>query len=183
LSKPNDLFFTYEETGKFLPDQKFRVKYSNVLLSLGGHLVDSEEQYRQLMSLFRLNGDHEFHMFEDFGLLDDETRTGGLQASISSTSDFEDFENTVLASDTSGMAFVRNSYFLFGETKKWAIYLAEFPSILIVCCDDNLASNFREIFGIKSNGYGEIKDFLAKEFCYDHEKIRMFECNYVEIKV
>lgn len=158
------------------PEQVFKNSNFSFLLTTGGSIAQNEDQYSQLMQLISTLGEKKFMIFENGEVKLPHKETPFVR-SLSVNSKFEDYETAEKEFEaTSG--FTISSFYIFGEKRKWGIYLCECPTILIIGCLPDLADKFRSVYNIKGNGYEDLKSFIAKEFNNRKDLIEKFEKNY-----
>lgn len=151
------------------PEQVFQNSGFEYLVTLGGNLVDNDEEYQKLMVILKNIGEAEYYIIENLGATLTE-RTNPFAANISVDSSFKDFlakvENfsAFENDDASIFNFYINHFYIFGGSHKWGIYICEYPTINIIGCVMELKDKFKEVYKIERNGFDEIKEFLEKEF-------------------
>lgn len=163
MTKTSDIFHVAESIDKVIcpPDQVFRNQDFEFLLTAGGHLVEDDEQYNDLMRLLIEIGETTFTIKENIGAtLTDRKKT--FEALFSVNSDLKEFDSKIGEFDEHfGMTILH--WFVHGKSKNWGIYIAEYPTINIIGCTSELTGKFRKVFGIKGNGYEQEKELLHIE--------------------
>lgn len=158
------------------PDQVFNRQDFEFLLTIGGDLVDNEDEYNKLRTTLRNIGETEFYIIENLGATVTD-RNEPFRISIKLTDDYKDFQEKVRAFEAPLGWFI-NHFFVYGQNKNWGIYIAEFPTINIIGCDKRLSDKFRKTFLITDNGYADLKEFIAKEFETNPDQLDKFITNY-----
>ena len=160
----SDIFNIAGSTDKVIcpPDQVFKNHDFEFLITAGGHLVEDEIEYSNFMKLLEKIGETEFTVKENIGATLTERETA-FEAKLSVSSSLEDFDAKIREFDEH-FGMVIWHWFVYGQSKKWGIYIAEFPTINIIGCTSELADDFRKIFKIEGNGYEQQSELLLNEF-------------------
>jgi len=156
-----------------LPEQLFVPEHFDFLLTIGGNLVENEEEYNAFTSFLREVGEKEFFLREHSTQLG---RSVPFERRFSVVTKYQEFEKEI--KDYSDFGLQVASWYVYGNLRDWGIYLAELPTINIIGCERHLSDKFRQVFKISGSGYDELKDFIRQEFRKD-ELIDKFEANYI----
>ncbi len=165
-----------EEGVLWPPDQVFVNPNFVFLLTIGGNLVDGDDEYQRLMKLLKELGETEFYILENIGATSTE-RTTPFQATISVDSDDDYFQKVGKSFDPE-FGFLPYSFFVFGNSDNWGIYLCEHPTINIIGCTAEIVENFSKVYDVVENGFIELVDFIAKEYQYKMEPLEKLVNNY-----
>ena len=159
------------------PDQVFKNKEFDFLITRGGHLVENNLQYQMFMKLLKENGEQEFTIRENLGATITERTKPFETFSVDSTLDV--FDNKIKEFDKY-FGLTPWHWFVHGQKENWGIYISEYPTVIIIGCDQNLTRKFRMVFNVIDNGYKQEKEFLDKEFSVskDSDFKRQFLDNY-----
>lgn len=144
-------------------------------LTIGGHLVDNEKEYKALMDLLKELGEDEFYLVENLGA----TITKQLvpfKLTTPINSNFHYFDQQVKSFDPP-FGFISSHFFVFGKNLNWGIYICEYPTVNIIGCVPDLAKKFRKVFRIKGNGYCRLEPFIKQEFA-NNKLLAQFIKNY-----
>lgn len=163
MTKTSDIFHIAESADKVVcpPDQVFKNRDFEFLLTAGGHLVVDDSEYSDFMKFLKEIGETEFTVKENIGATLTE-RNSAFEATFSVNSDLKDFDAKIREFDEHfGMMILH--WFVYGQNKKWGIYIAEFPTVNIIGCTSELADNFRKVFKIEGNGYEQESELLLNE--------------------
>ncbi|GEO05206.1 hypothetical protein AAE02nite_28700 [Adhaeribacter aerolatus] len=156
--------FTIAEMSKsaiFPPEQVFKCKDFDFLLTIGGHLVEGHAEYSILMDVLKELGEREFTIKENLEPATE--RTVPFKATFSVESNLDEFNEKIKEHDPY-FGMMPYHFFVFGKLNTWGIYIAEFPTVNIIGCKPHLVDKFRGVFKIKGNGYDELEAFLDQEF-------------------
>ncbi len=160
------------------PDQVFLNPNFDVLFTMGGHyLVWGEEEYQKLMTLLKEIGEVEFYVLENIGATLTE-REIPHQATINVNSTFETFKAQLDSFDPP-FGLMTNSFFLFGKSENWGIYIGELPTINIIGCTKDLMERFSIALDIRKYDLTEIEKFIEKEFQNRPDLMKAMTENYL----
>ena len=163
MTKTSDIFYVAESAEKAVcpPEQVFKNQDFEFLITAGGHLVEDDSEYSDFMKLLNEIGETDFTVRENLGAtLTD--RNSPFEAAFSVKSELKDFDAKIEEFDEHfGMTILH--WFVCGQSKKWGIYLAEFPTVNIIGCTSELADDFRKVFKIRGNGYEQESELLLSE--------------------
>jgi len=151
-----------KEGAIYPPEQVFCKPDFLYMLTIGGHIVNNEVEYQKLMNCLRKLGEKDFFILENFGPYADDRKIP-FYAKIPVSSSLSDFDNTVKQFDPY-FGLLPYNFFVYGQNDSWGIYLCECPTINIIGCIKEYANEFREVFGIKDNGFKEQDEFISKEY-------------------
>ena len=160
MTKTSDIFEVADKV-TCPPDQVFKNQDFEFLLTTGGHLVEDDAQYLDFMNLLKKIGETRFFVKENIGA----TRTNRklpFEATFSVNSDLKEFDAKIREFDEH-FGMMISHWFIHGQSKKWGIYIAEFPTINIIGCTGELADSFRNVFKIEGNGYAQESQLLLNE--------------------
>jgi hypothetical protein len=163
MTKTSDIFYVAKSPDKVIcpPDQVFRIRNFEFLLTAGGHLVEDDLQYDELMKLLIDIGESSFTVKENIGA----TRTDkskAFEAKFSVNSNLKKFDNKISEFD-GDFGMMTFHWFVHGQSKDWGIYIAEYPTIKIIGCTSELVEKFRRVFRIEEYGYEQEKELLHRE--------------------
>ena len=144
------------------PEQVFARPDFDFLLTIGGDLVNDENEYRKLIELLENIGETEFYICENIGATITE-RNNPFQTTIILKDDFKIFKEKVREFEPP-FGWTSNHFFIFGQKESWGIYISEYPTINIIGCDKKLSDEFRQVFSINGNGFSELKEFIGQEY-------------------
>ena len=102
-------------------------------------------------------------------------KSNAFERRFSVRTTYQDFERQIEPYSEFGLQVA--SWYVYGNSQNWGIYLAELPTINIIGCKAHLKERFRQVFKISDSGYRELKDFIKQEFIRQ-ELIEQFETNY-----
>jgi hypothetical protein len=131
------------------------------------------------MTILKEIGETHFYLKENLGpTITDRVRPYELK--ISTESNLEDLNVQIKNSIDDHFGFSPWHWYVHGQNPDWGIYIAEWPTILIIGCNKNLTSKFRTVYNIVDNGYKDIKEFLLTELklSKDFDAIETFNKNY-----
>jgi hypothetical protein len=170
---PSKVFFPDTvENPLSLPAQLFIPPDFEFLLTTGGNLVDDEEEFNRFMSLLEDIGEREFYIQEHATEMGEPTpfkRTFLIPSNYTVfTRQFDDY---------SAFGMQVASWYVYGSSANWGIYVAEFPTINIIGCIPSLVDKFRNVFRISGSGYNELSGFVLEEF-RNKELVKLFGINY-----
>ena len=165
-----------EEGALWPPDQVFVNPNFVFLLTIGGNLVSGDEEYQRLMKLLKELGETEFYILENIAATSTE-RTTPFQATISVDSDDDYFQKVGKSFDPQ-FGFLPYSFFVFGNSDNWGIYLCEHPTINIIGCTAEIVEKFSKVYDVVENGFIELVDFIAQEYQYKMEPFEKLVNNY-----
>jgi len=171
MQKYKNKVFNIDSENIFPPNQVFLKHNFDFLLTIGGNLVDNEIEYNNLMNVLKKIGETEFYILEN---TNDKMP---FFEKVSVNSNFDYFQNIGKNYDLH-FGWSLGDFFIFGENDNWGIYICECPAINIIGCDKKLINSFQNIYGIKDNGYDDLKEFISKEFQQKNDLINLFEKNY-----
>jgi len=158
------------------PDQVFVRRNFDYLLTIGGDLVDNEDEYNKLRATLENIGETEFYIHENLDATVTD-RNEPFRITISLKDDYTEFQEKVRALEAP-LGWSINHFFVYGQNENWGIYIAEFPTINIIGCDIQLSEKFRKTYSISENGYAELKEFIAREFQSNPDQLVKFITNY-----
>lgn len=160
------------------PDQVF-VNHNFVLsVIMGGHyLVYGDKQFQKLMTLLKEIGETEFYILENIGATLTE-RIIPYQTTINVNTNFYSFKE-LLDSFDPPFGLMTNSFFMFGKSENWGIYICEVPTINIVGCTKLLSDKFYSALDISKYDTKEIANFIEKEFQNRPDLIKTMNENYL----
>jgi hypothetical protein len=161
---PSDIFNLAASRENVLspPDQVFKNAQFEFLLSSGGHLADNEKEFDALMDLLKEIGEESFTICENIGATLTE-RTQAFKATVNVQSTLAEFDEKVAHFDPDFGMFIWH-WFVYGTRKDWGIYIAEWPTLLIIGCVPELVDKFRTVYKINGNGYEDEKECIEQEF-------------------
>jgi hypothetical protein len=173
-----DIFFIRESADKIVcpPEQVFKNIDFEFLFTTGGHLVDNNEQYLSLLKVLIDIGENEFTIRENLGATLTE-RNIPFEATFSVNSQLDDLNKAIKKFDPY-FGMIPWHFFVYGHKDNWGIYVAEFPTIIIIGCTSDLVEKFRKVYGIRENGYKALKPLLDKEFAHHRSLYKKFKVNY-----
>lgn len=178
MIKTSTVFHIADSADKVIcpPDQVFRNENFEFLFAPGGHLVEDDKQYDELMRLLNEIGETRFTVKENFGATITERKVP-FEISVPVNSNFKEFKNQIRNIDENMMI---SHWFVHGQCNSWGIYISEFPLINIIGCISDIAEKFRRAFQIEGNGYELSKEFILSdlELLKDHDAKRIFFENY-----
>jgi hypothetical protein len=158
------------------PEQVFLKSDFSYMITIGGHLVDDEVMYQNLMRCLEIIGEKDFFILENWGTSVTD-REAPFFAKIPTASDLAYFDSVVNKFDDV-FGLMPYHFFVYGRNDKWGIYLCECPTINIIGCTPEYADDFREVFGIVGNGFKQEEEFIAREYqTMPHLKTQFIE-NY-----
>jgi len=158
------------------PEQVFLKSDFIYMLTIGGHLARKFDEYQNLMNCLSKLGEKDFFILENFGTYIDD-REVPFYAKIPVSSSLSDFNNIVKQFDPIFGLFLYH-FFVYGKNDNWGIYLCECPTINIIGCIKEYASEFRKVFNIKGDGFKDLYQFISKEYeTVPHLKTRLID-NY-----
>jgi hypothetical protein len=162
------------------PEQVFINPDFELTVFMGGHIFMCDKDYQKLMSLLKEIGEDEFYILENIGatLTDRETP---YQISINVNSSFDLFK-ALLDSFDPPFGFIMNSFFMFGKSKNWGIYICELPTVNIIGCTKELNERFSTALDIVKYDTSEIMNFIEQEFQNRPDLIKLMIANYPLIK-
>jgi hypothetical protein len=155
-----------------LPEQAFVPTDFEFLFTVGGNLVENEEEFNDFLALINELGEKQFLIQEHCTQLG---RTIPFAKKFSVQTNYNDFEREIRTYSAFGLQVA--SWYIYGNNRSWGIYLAEQPAINIIGCKQYLADKFRQVFKVSNSGYSELKDFVRQEF-RSEELTKQFEANY-----
>jgi len=158
------------------PEQVFLKQNFRYMLTIGGHIADTEIQYQKLMNCLKKLNEQDFFILENLGTtIADKEKP--FYAKIPVSSNLSYFNNIISQFDPV-FGLLPYHFFLYGRNDSWGIYLCEYPTINIIGCREYLVKEFSEIFNIKGNGFSSLKKFITKEFQNNSELIQTLINNY-----
>ena len=180
MTKTSEIFHVSESADKIIcpPDQVFKNRDFEFLLTAGGHLVEDDTQYDDFMELLMEIGEKTFIVKENIGATLTDRKTP-FEATFSVKSKLKDFDAKIKDFDEHfGMTILH--WFVCGQSKEWGIYIAEFPTVNIIGCTSELVDDFRKVFKIEGNGYEQEGELLLSELklLKDPEERKKFFENY-----
>jgi hypothetical protein len=180
MTKTLNIFHIAESPKKVVcpPAQVFLNRDFEFMLTAGGHLVEDDAQYGQLLELLRENGETRFTVRENIGAtLTD--RKEPFIATFSTNSTLEEFDSKFNEFDEHFGMLIPHWY-VYGQIPTWGIYIAEYPMINIIGCANELTDSFRRVFKIEGNGYEQEMELLERELKLLKDPIgrRIFFKNY-----
>lgn len=158
------------------PEQVFVRPEFDYLLTIGGDLIDNEDEYEKLRTTLRNIGETEFYIHENLGATITD-RNEPFKITINLTDDYKEFQEKVSAFEPP-FGWSINHFFVYGKNGNWGIYIAEFPTINIIGCDKKLSDKFRQVFSINGNGYTDLKEFITTEFQTTPDQLEKFITHY-----
>lgn len=158
------------------PNQVFVRQEFDYLLTIGGDLIDNEDEYNRLRRILKDIGETEFYIKENLGATITD-RKDPFQITINLTADYKEFQEKVRAFEAP-FGWSINHFFVYGQNENWGIYIAEFPTINIIGCDNKLSDKFRHVFSIGENGYADLKEFIARELQSKPDQLVELITNY-----
>jgi hypothetical protein len=145
------------------PEQVFVNPNFVLSVTIGGHyIVWGDEEYQKLMTLLKEIGEAEFYILENIGATLTE-RDIPYQTTINVNSNFDSFK-ALLDSFDPPFGLMINSFFMFGKSENWGIYICELPTINIIGCTKGLIEKFSSALDIGKYDTREIENFIEKEF-------------------
>jgi len=180
MTKTSDIFQVAKSSDKVIcpPDQVFKNEDFEFLLTVGGHLVEDDTQYDDFMKLLIEIGETKFTVKENIRATLTDRKTP-FEATFSVNSNLKEFDSKIIEFDEHFRMTILH-WFVYGQSKKWGIYIAEFPTINIIGCTSELTEKFRRVFKIDGNGYEQEKELLHSELklLKDLDDRRKFFENY-----
>ncbi len=158
------------------PEQVFVRPDYDYLLTIGGDLIDNEDEYNRLRTTLKNIGETEFYIQENLGATITD-RNEPFKITINLTADYKEFQDKVRAFEAP-FGWSINHFFVYGQNKNWGIYIAEYPTINIIGCDRQLADKFGQVFSISGNGYADLKAFITREFQSNPDQLEKLIINY-----
>lgn len=158
------------------PDQVFVKQEFDFLLTIGGDLVEDENEYDKFRILLKNIGETEFYIFENLGVTTADRNTP-FQTTINLIDNYKIFQDKVRAFEPP-FGWTINHFFIYGQNENWGIYICEYPTINIIGCDKNLSDEFRQVFSIRENGYNDLKEFIRQEYDSNPNLMREFISQY-----
>lgn len=158
------------------PEQVFVRQDVDFLLTIGGDLIENEDEFNKLKTTLRSIGETEFYIYENLGATITD-RNEPFQITIKLNDDYKAFQEKVRSFEPP-FGWTINHFFVFGQNENWGIYMAEFPTINIIGCDKKFSDIFRQTFSICGNGYTDLKEFIDKEFQNNTNQLKIFIENY-----
>lgn len=163
MNKNINLVFNVDGEGRtnlYPPSQMFVNKNFKFLISIGGALVDNEQQYNILMTALRGIGENCLHIVEYKRKDDKELPVVGELPIDSNYDVLLQLERTF---DPMGDWLMAN-IFIYGNNPNWGIYVCEYPTILIIGCIEKYVPLFRQVYEIEGNGFAQQDDFISLEY-------------------
>lgn len=180
MTKTSDIFEVSEFPDKVTcpPDQVFKNQDFEFLFTTGGHLVDEDTQYVDFINLLKTIGETRFFVKENIGATLT-SRKLPFEATFSINSNLGEFDAKFREFDEH-FGMMISHWFIHGQSKKWGIYIAEFPTINIIGCTGELADSFRNVFKINGNGHEQHSQLLLNELklIKDPKERKRFFQNY-----
>ena len=158
------------------PEQVFLKQDFLYMLTIGGHIADTEAQYQKLMNCLKKLNEQDFVILENLGMEITDRETP-FYAKIPVSSNLSYFENIISQFDPI-FGLLPYHFFIYGQNDNWGIYLCEYPTINIIGCRKELVKDFLKVFNIKGNGFNTLKEFISKEFLYNPKLIQTLINNY-----
>lgn len=158
------------------PKQVFDKNDFNFLLTKGGNLADNEIEYKKLMDILKIIGEKEFFIVENIGVAES-SKLVPFIGKLSTESNFDSFQRMGRAFNPN-FGWTTSHFFVYGNSDDWGIYICEYPSINIIGCNKKYVNAFKEVFGIKGDGFKELDEFISKEFNNRPELKRQLIENY-----
>ncbi len=163
MTNTSEIFNVAQSPDKVIcpPEQVFINQDFDFLLTVGGHLVEDDEEYNKFIKLLIEIGESRFFVKENIGATITDRKIP-FEATFSVKSDLKEFDNKFHEFDEYfGMGIPH--WFVHGQSKNWGIYIAEYPTINIIGCTSDLSESFRRVFKIERNGYEQVKELLHAE--------------------
>ena len=159
------------------PEQVFANQNFVVSVTMGGHyVVWGDEEYQKLMTLLKEIGETEFYILENIGATLTE-RDIPYQTTINVNTNFGTFKEQLDSFDPP-FGLMTNSFFMFGKSKNWGIYICELPTINIIGCTKELNDKFYTALDIGKYDIKEIENFVEKEFGNRPDLMKAMTENY-----
>jgi hypothetical protein len=158
------------------PDQVFKDQNFNFLLTKGGNLANDSFEYKKLMDALESLGEKEFFVVKNIGINDKDYKSNFI-IKMPIESNFDSFQKMTQNFDRD-FGLILEDFLVFGNNTCWGIYICEYPSINIIGCNKEYSDIFREVFGIKGNGYRALEEFISKEFATNPKLKKQFSENY-----
>ena len=168
----------FKKENNCLPEQIFQNKNLKFLFTIGGHLVEDEKQYFELMKYFEGIGETKIFLTENIELITSKRRKA-YNIQIETDTKLDVFNDKIQNIDNDEFFFNKSSFFVYGVNPNWGIYISENPTILIIWCIEEYILDFKRIYKIKGNGYQKIKNFVKKEYNGRMDNVKIFENNYL----
>lgn len=146
----------------FPPEQIFDKKNFEFLLTMGCYLADNETEYQKLMSFLRSLGETEIFIVQNIELdwVKESERFVSKLPIESTLNSYIELGNIF----DLNFGWIISNFFAYGKNADWGIYLCEYPTINIIGCSKQYVQNFKEIYGIKGNGFEELDEFISQEY-------------------
>lgn len=151
-----------EQTIVCPPKQVFSNPDFKFILTIGGDLVDDQDEYETFRSILKNIGETEFYILENIGAARTD-RVLPFKATISLKDSYKDFHE-IIGTFEPPFGWKMNHFFVFGNNASWGIYVSEFLTVNIVGCTEPLLDEFRMVFQVQGSGYKELENFLNQEF-------------------
>lgn len=162
------------------PDQVFKKESFEFLLTTGGNLVDDEVEYQKLMTILKKLGETEIFIVENIGVNEVNNKRPFI-GKLSTDSNFNSFMEMGRIFDAV-FSWTTGHFFVYGANENWGIYICENPTINIIGCNKKYVNAFKEVFGIKGNGFNELDEFISREF-QNNLKLRQQLVKYYKLDI
>ena len=164
------------------PDQVFKPLY-RFLFQVGGcSFAEDQDEFGAWMDCFYSAGDEQFAIVENIGCTETarEHPTRTVYPIGTNYTIYDEAEKAL--HEPHPFRLCINHYHIFGKSANWGLYLAEWPTLLIIGCKVEFVDLFRDKLNIKVNGFADIDDFVREEFNRSPkgaELLQAFEVNYL----
>jgi hypothetical protein len=161
----SEIFITSNNKNEIIcpPKQVFKNPNFKYLLTLGGNIVNDENEYSKLMNVLKSIGETYFIIYENIGATETE-RNQPNESIIDVNSKLIDYEVSVKSFQPEPFGLTANHFYINGLKHSWGIYLCEYPTINIIGCIPELENKFCDVYNIENNGYKKIEHFINKEY-------------------
>lgn len=163
MNKNINLVFNVDSEGRtnlYPPSQMFVNENFKFLISIGGALVDNEQQYNNLMIALRSIGENCLHIVE-YKRKDD--REPPVVGELPIGSNYDILLQLEHAFEPMGDWLMEN-IFVYGDNPNWGIYICEYPTILIIGCIEEYVPLFKDVYEIEGNGFAQRDNFIRLEY-------------------
>jgi len=144
------------------PDLVFNNPDFELIVTVGGDLVEDEQEFDRFRAILTKIGESEFYIRENLGATITSSTTP-FQTTIRLKDRYDDFRAKVNAFDPP-YGWSINHFYINGQKENWGIYICEFPAINIIGCDPLISSEFKKEYSLNPTEYQELKSFIGREF-------------------
>jgi len=144
------------------PDLVFNKPEFEIVVTIGGDLVEDEREYDRFRAILTKLGETEYYIRENLGATTTSS-TVPFQTTIRLKESYDDFRAKVNALDPP-CGWSTNHFYIYGQKENWGIYICEFPAINIIGCDPLISSEFKKEYSLNPTEYRELISFIGREF-------------------